>query len=198
MFRIRIECYAGRKTKIRKTLLIAALALLVAGIVLAAFSIQESHSEEQTLGNWDSSGPSTIHPQDPGPRWALEMPEGSFFELSVSASDTVRVKIGTPTYPEDTGEEVLTNLIFDQVGTSFTQNVTIGENDTYQVEIHNEATTNVIVWGNISARSILTTYQTLYPHSSSGALVVLGGLALSIYGVLTKPKKRHHKTEHAQ
>jgi hypothetical protein len=175
----------------RKTFLIGGLALLVGGIALAVISIQQARSEEQILGKWDSFGPSMITLQDPGPSWALEMTEGSFFELDVSASDAVRLEIGVPTYSEDVGKEVLTNLVFDQVGTSFTQNITIHENGTYQIEIHNEAMTNVIVWGSISARSVFTTYVALYPHSSSGALVMLGGLFSLIYGVLTKPKKIH-------
>jgi len=62
----------------------------------------------------------------------LEMSEESFFELNLSASDAVRVTIGTPIYGE-TEQEVLTNVILDQVGTRFIQRVAVSESDTYQV-----------------------------------------------------------------
>jgi hypothetical protein len=168
-----------------------ALIFLTVGIVLAAFSIQESYTEENALGKWDlNTPPSTINPQDSGPSWTLEMPEGSFFELNVSASDAVRVRIGTPTYNEDTEEVVLTNLIFNQVGTGFTQRVAVGGSGTYQVEVKNEGTTPVNISGNVFAKKIVAIYQTVFPYSSLGTLVVLGGLASLIYGVLTKPRKR--------
>jgi len=79
---------------------------------LAAFSIQESHSEENILNKWDSLGFSSINPQDVGPSWTLEMQEGSLFELNVSASGTVRVRIGTSVYDEVTGEPILRNPPF--------------------------------------------------------------------------------------
>lgn len=160
------------------------------GIVLATFSIQESYTKENTLNKWDlNKEPLTLNPQEPGPVWGLGMPERSFFELNVSASGTVRVRIGTPIYIAYTGEIVLTNLIFDQVGTGFTQKVEVDKSDTYQVEIKNEGTTPVNISGNVFAKKIETIYQTFYPYLSLGTLVVLVGLASLIYGVLTKPKK---------
>jgi hypothetical protein len=43
-----------------------ALIFLTVGIVLAAFSIQESYTEENALDKWDlNTPPSTINPQDP-------------------------------------------------------------------------------------------------------------------------------------
>jgi hypothetical protein len=194
-FKTKIECYARRKTKIRKAFVIMALIFLIVGIVLAAFSIQESYTEENTLDQWDlNKEPSTLNPQDLGPSWTLEMPEGSFFELNVSASNTVRMRIGTPTYDEYVGEMVLMNPIFNQVGTRFTQKVAVGATDTYQVEIKNEGTTSVKISGNVFAKKIVTIYRpTVYPYSSLGILVVLGGLASLIYGILTKPKKRRSK-----
>jgi hypothetical protein len=174
-----------------------ALIFLIVGIVLAAFSIQESYTEENTLDKWDlNKEPSTLNPQNPGPLWALEMQEGSFFELNVSASNTVRMRIGTPTYNNSTGEVVLTNPIFNQVGTGFTQKVAVGGSGTYQVEVKNEGATPVNILGNVFAKKIVTIYYpTVFPYSSLGTLVVLGGLASLIYGVLTKPKKRRSKKE---
>lgn len=139
------------------------LIFLIVGIVLAAFLTQViSSTGESTLDKWDNVWPSTIlYPQSQGPSWTLEMPDGSFFELNVSASGTVRLRIGLSIYNNDTGEEILTSIIFNQVGTLFTQKVAVGATDTYQVEIKNEGTTPVIIWGNVSAKKIATTYQSL-------------------------------------
>lgn len=170
-----------------------ALAFLIAGTVLAAFSIQESHTDENILDTWNLNGSSALDPQAPGPSWALEMPEGSFFELNISASNTLRLRIGTLVHNEDTGEDFLTNLVFDQIGTRFIQQVVAGGNNTYQVEIKNEGTSLVSIWGNILAKKAVVTYQTVYPYASLGTLAVLTGSASMIYGFLTKPKKRPGK-----
>jgi hypothetical protein len=165
------------------------LIFLILGITLGAFSIQESHTEENTLDEWDDIGPSTIEPQT-GPSWTLGMQNGSFFELNVLASGWVRVRIGTPVYDELNQISFLTNTIFDLVGTRFTQRVAVGEGGTYQVEIKNEWTTPVNISGRVFAKKIVTIWQTVYPYSLVGfANLWLGTLVMTI-GVLTKPKKR--------
>lgn len=124
---------------IRKKIVTMGLVILISGTVLASFSTQESYTEENILDEWDSLGPSTVGP-DLGPSWTLAMPEQSYFQLNVSASGVVRVRVGTPAYDEYTGVPSLTNLIFNQVGTRFTQNVSVATNSTYQVEVRNEET----------------------------------------------------------
>jgi hypothetical protein len=184
------------EAKIKKTFVIMAMLFFMVGIVLAAFSIQESYVEENILDRWDGIGSSTqgwINPEDLGFSWTLEMQEGSFFELNVSASDTVGVRIGTPTYDGDTGEEVLTNPMFDHVGTCFTQKVAVGESGIYRMEIKNEGTTPVSIWGNVFAKKIVVIYQSVFPYLSVGTSVILGGLASLIYGALTKSKEKHSK-----
>jgi hypothetical protein len=178
------------ESQIRKAVVAIALAFLIAGTVLAASSIRESHTKENILDTWDLNGSSALDPQAPGPSWALEMPDGSFFELNISASNTLRLRIGTLVHNEDSGEDLLTNLLFDQVGTRFIQEVGVGVNDTYQVEIKNEGTSVVSIWGNILAKKAVVTYQTVYPYVSLGTLVLLTGSASMIYGLFTKPKKR--------
>lgn len=179
--------------EIKKAIVIVASILLTVGIVSATFSIQESYTEESTLNRWDlNNEPITLKSTGPGLIWGLEMPERSFFELNVSASGSVRVRIGTPTFIEDTEEVVLTNLIFDHVGTRFTQKVEVDKSGTYQVEIKNEGTP-VNISGNVFAKKIVTIYQAVYPYSSLGTLVAIGGLTLLIYGVLIRPKKRRSK-----
>jgi hypothetical protein len=184
--------------KVRKTLVIMALAFFIVGIVLVAFSIQESYTEEKTLDKWDNIWSSTLNPHladAPDPSWTLEIQEGSFFELNVSASDAVRVRIGTPYYDNDTGLEVSFDAIFDQVGTRFTQKVAVGAKGYCTVEIKNEGTTPVSIWGNVLAKKIVTIYQTTYPYTPLATPVVLVGLTPLIYGVLTKPKKRRSQSK---
>jgi hypothetical protein len=187
----RIQYHTRKKTKIRKSVVIVGFFILIIGIVSAAFPTQKPHNEEQLLGS-HSFGPLTIRPEDPGPSWGLDMREGTFFELDLSASDTIRVQIGTPTATSPSGY-MLTNIIFDQAATNFFQNVTVASDSTYQVQITDGAATPVTVSGNVTAKSILTTYQTLYPYSSYGTLVALGGLASLTFGILSRPKKRVHK-----
>jgi hypothetical protein len=166
-----------------------ALILLALGIVLT-FSIPESLPEEITLDKWDPVTPSTLSPQNET-GWAYtELTQGgSFLNLNVTASDEVRLIIGDPSYDNATGEETWTNVIFNQVGTSFTQEVSIAGTAASFLEIDNEGTTPVNLSGNV--KKIGNVYQTVYPYSSLGILVILVGSILLIYGILTLPRKRH-------
>ena len=164
--------------------------LLTVGVVLATFSIQEFYTEENTFNKWDDIGSSIAYLPDSGPSWALDMQKGNFFELNVSASDTVSVRIGNLTYDEDMEHEVLTDLVFDQIGTGFTQKVAISANDTYGIKIKNAGTSPVRIWGNVLAKENLTIHKMAYPYSSLGTLVGLVGLTSLTYGAFTKPKKR--------
>jgi len=170
-----------------------ALAFLIAGTVLVASSIRESHTKVNILGTWNLNGSSPLDPQAAGPSWALEMPDGSFFDLNISASNTLRVIIGILVQNQDSQENFLTNIAFDQVGTRFTQQVAAGGNTTYQVEMNNEGTFIASVSGNVLAEKAVVTYQTIYPYTSMGTLAILTGLASMIYGLLAKPKKRHRQ-----
>jgi len=168
------------------------MTVFVIGIILAAFSTQASYEEENTLGMWVNLWPDALKPQsEPGPLWTIEIPEGGgFFELNVSATDSVRVRIGTPGFDNVTQKDILVDIVFDQVGTRFNQKVNV-EGGFYEVDIRNEGTVPVMIWGDALAKNTTVTYQTVYPYSSSGTLVVLGGLTSLMYGVLTKAKKRH-------
>lgn len=179
------------ETKIRKQLVVIALIFLIVGIVLA-FSIQESYTKENTLDKWDPLTPSTLNPQNvTGWAFMALTPDGTFLKLNVTTSDTVRLRIGSMTIDEVTGKEIWGNLIFDQVGTHFTQKVAIAGTSSKLLEIKNEGTTLVNISGNV--KKIGNIYQTVYPYSGLGTLVVLVGLTSLIYGVLTKPKERRSK-----
>lgn len=167
------------------------LALLILGIVLVVFSVQESDAEELMIDEWGNLGDSTIRPEDPGPHWAIGMQKGDFFELNMSASGIVSVRIGIPTIIEETEQEALENIIFDQTKTQFAQRVEINESGTYQVEVSNGGTTAIVVLGNVLAGRILVIYQTFYPYSSPGTLAAIAGLSSLVYGIFSKTRRRH-------
>jgi hypothetical protein len=116
----------------------------------------------------------------------------NFFEFNLSASDAVRVKVGTPVYDELMLKIITKDPIFNQVGTRFVQEIKIPKNGTYQVEIVNEGTAPVIISGFVYAKKL--TRQTFYPYSSQGTILMLAGMASLIYGAFSKPKKRRFKS----
>jgi len=154
------------------------------------FSMQESRSEETVLDEWDPLTPSTLYPGNvTGWAFMALTQNGTFLELNISASGDVRVRIGVfLTADEVTGEIVWENLVFDHVGTRFTQRVAITGTDADFLEIKNEGAAPVNISGNI--KKIGNTYRTYYPHASLGTLTVLAGLSLLLYGVFAKPRKR--------
>lgn len=167
------------------------LIFVISGVVLVTFSRQESYTEENTIGKWDVSRPySTLTPLtlENLTGWA-PVEEGSYFELNVSASNRVRVRIGNPTWSE-TKQEVWTDPVFDQSGTQFTRKVAINGTSNL-VEIQNEGMFPVNISGNILLKKISLLYQAVYPYSSLGTISLLIGPALLVYGVITSPRKRH-------
>jgi hypothetical protein len=184
--------HRGRRN-IRKAFVVMSLILLTLGIVFA-FLIQKSLPEEITLDKWDPLTPSTLTPQNET-GWAyMELTQGgSFLRLNVTASNDVRLIIGTPSTDSVTGEEVWTNPIFDQVGTRFNQDVAIAGKTADCLDIKNEGITSVNISGNVE--KIENTYQTVYPYSALGALAIFVGFILLIYGIVTRPGpgKKHPK-----
>jgi hypothetical protein len=176
----------GRR-KIRKAFVVMALILLTLGIVLA-FSIKESLPEEITLDKWNPLTPSTLNPQNETGWDYMELTQGgSFLKLNVTASDNVTLIIGKPIYNNVTGEENWTNVIFNQVGTRFAQEVAIAGTAADCLDIKNEGTTPVNISGSVT--KIANAYQTVYPELFSGAFAMLLGLILLIYGTLTRPPR---------
>lgn len=174
----------------RKAIVIVALILLLTGIVLAV-SIQESHTEEGILDRWDPITPSKLYPQNvTGWLFMAKTSDGTFLELNITASDVVRVRIGTLT-TNVSGEATWEKLIFNHTGTRFTQRVAIAETDANFLEIKNEGTNIVNISGDI--KKIGNIRQTFHPYSGLGTIAALFGLILLIYGVSAKPKKRRFK-----
>jgi hypothetical protein len=93
--------------------------------------------------------------------------------------------IGEPSYNNVTGEETWTNFIFNQVGTHFTQEVSIAGTTANCLEIMNNGTVPVNISGNVT--KIGNINQTVYPYSLLGTLMALAGFILLIYGIVTRP-----------
>jgi len=181
----------------KKATAILALLFFVTGIFLA-FSIQETRIEETVIDEWNPITPSTLYPQNvTGWAFMALTPNGTYLELNISASDDVRVIIGTLIfYDETTGKEIWNNVIFNKTGTTFTHRVEIdGENVDF-LEIKNEGVNPVNIYGSI--RKIGNVSRQFYPYAGLGTLATLSGLIMLIYGILTKPRtpKRPRRKRH--
>ncbi|MGB9853300.1 MAG: hypothetical protein ACPLRY_00615 [Candidatus Bathyarchaeales archaeon] len=177
--------------KIKKVIVMLASVLIIGGVFLA-FSIQEAHTEEGVIDEWDPIKPSILHPQNiTGWAFMVKIPNGTFLQLNISASDVVRVRIGTLT-TNATGGTVFKDLLFDNLGTRFTQRVSIaGIGSNSYLEIKNEGGRPVNISGNI--KKIGDIQKTSNPYLGLGTLTAFLGLVLLIYGILAKPKKRRPK-----
>ena len=182
----------GRR-KIRKACVIIGLILLTLGIVLA-YSHPESLPEQITLDKWDPVTPSTLSPQNETGWDYTELTQGgTFLKLNVTASDNVTLIVGEPNINNVTGEEIWNNLIFNQVGTRFTQEVAIAGTSATCLEIENEGTTPVNLSGDVTKLGNVN--HTVYPYSLLGTLLAVAGFILLIYGIVTRPGpgRKHSK-----
>jgi len=181
----------------KKVIVALALLFFVTGIILA-FSIQETRVEEVVVDEWNPITPSILYPQNvTGWAFMVLTSNGTFLELNISASGTVRIIIGKLIfYNETTGQEVWNNVIFNQTGTIFTQKVEIAGKNVDFLEIKNEGTNPVNISGSI--KKMGSACQPFYPYSGLGTLAVLLGLFMLTYGILAKPRtsKRQHKIKH--
>jgi hypothetical protein len=177
-----------------------ALILLILGVVLA-YSHTDA-SEEITLDKWDPVTPSTLSPQNQT-GWAYmdRTQGGSFLKLNVTASNNVRLMIGlagssnvTEEESNVTEEETWANLIFNQSGTRFTQEVAIAGTAADCLEIKNDGTTPVNISGNVA--KVADVYQTVYPEFYSGALVMLLGFILLIFGIVIRPARKRTRIKY--
>jgi hypothetical protein len=161
------------------------LILLTLGIVFA-YAHPESLPEQVTLDKWDPVTPSTLSAQNQtGWDFTALTQGGSFLKLNVTASDNVALMIGELTENNVTGDQTWNNLVFNQVGTRFAQDVSINGTRASFLEIDNNGTTPVNLSGNVT--KIGTTNHTVYPYSLLGTLMALAGFILLIYGIVTRP-----------
>lgn len=174
-------------TKIKKQIVIAGMLLLIVGIPVALYSTTEDITEENIREIWDI-WPSTLTPP-PNPQnrtfWGRLMRADWWFELNISSSHPIRVMVSVL----HGGETRYMVPIFNEVGSSFTQEVQTDTLGTYQVDILNEGTIAVDISGNVTAKGPeITKSQTEYPYAIQGALIALAGMITLLYGTLKKPK----------
>lgn len=188
----------------RKTFVATALIILAVGISIS-FLIQVQSDEEVVADEWNPITPSVLDPQNATYLAFIERAKvysGEKFpklnitalELNISASNPVRVRIGKIIFTEltqITGEFDLTNVIFDNSKTRFTERIQINGTDVDFLEIKNEGTKSVNISGSI--KTIGETVRTLCPYLNVGTSIVLTGLALLVYGLMAKPKKRFRR-----
>jgi hypothetical protein len=125
--------------------------------------------------------------------FASEMGKGDFFEINISASSDVRVKVGNAGRDPFGEPMTIPPILFDGYGKSIVQRVNVTESGTYQVEI----TTNegvepvgpVTLSGVLYAKKNEEKIEVLHPYLSPGTLVLLVGLGILTYGVLARPRK---------
>jgi len=168
-----------------------AILFFAVGMILV-FSVQETRVEEAVIDEWNPITPSTLYPQNVT-GWAFNVltTNGTFLELNISASDNVKVIIGALHYDEVAGEEIWSNVIFNQTGTTFTQKVEIAEKNVDFLEIKNEGANPVNICGNV--RKIGNVRRQSYPYAGLGTLTTLSGLIMLIYGILTRPRTAKHR-----
>ena len=161
-----------------------------------AFCVQETRIEEAVIDEWNPVTPLTLYPRNvTGWAFMALIPNGTFLELNISASDNVTVIIGKLVYfDEVTREEIWNNVIFNQTGTTFTQKVEIAGENVDFLEIKNEGTSPVNIYGSI--RKIGNVSRQSHPYAGLGTLATLSGLIMLIYGIfaeLRTPKHPRHK-----
>ncbi|MEM3617733.1 MAG: hypothetical protein QXK47_01520 [Candidatus Bathyarchaeia archaeon] len=121
--------------------------------------------------------------------FASEMEEGDFFEINISASNNVRVKVGN-VGRDPFGNPITTDpILFEDYGNNIIQRVNVTGKGTYQVEIINEGTGPVILSGFLYAKKSVKIIQVLHPYSSLGTLLLLLGVGVLFYGILAKPRR---------
>jgi len=170
----------------KKLIVIAGVALLVAGIALAAYSTVETRTEENIIETWNIWPPTLNPPSESLNRtfWGRYMYAGSWFELDVSSSHPLRLTVSVLEY--DLTPWMTT--IYNDVGTSFTGNVTTVGGGTYQIDIINEGPNAVDLWGNVKAMEEETEDYQFYPYATPGTITALIGVAALFAGIYIKPK----------
>lgn len=113
-----------------------------------------------------------------------------FLELNISASSSVRVRVGTLSIADSTYD--LVNVIFNESGSYINDRVRIDVNgadaNANFLEIKNEGTKPVEISGNIKLLGKIP--KPFYPYQSLGTLICLSGFSLMAYGFRAKSKRR--------
>jgi hypothetical protein len=166
-----------------KVSIVIGVILLGLGIFFALFSTLEPYTK---CDQW--SPPKNIAPQATPPAWALWMQAGDKFKVNITASGgRIRVVIG-PLAVNELYQTYIRNPIFDCTNFSITWEGKIEKDDTYQVEVRNEGTSEVTVTGEVVAEH--PRIRVVYPYTSAATPTLILGVALLIYGFIRKPRKK--------
>jgi len=153
--------------------------MLVAGGVIFVFPAQENYLETVTKRKWNLSR--TLAPHN-STFYGTYMEPGSWFQLNISSSSSVRVIVSTVKHDPDPTKIPY----FEHTGTSFNQKLPAG--GTNFIDIENENPFPVTLQGNVLMQHGEEKYRTIYPYVIPGFLLVLGGTGALIFGVFKKPR----------
>lgn len=211
----------------KKAVVFVALLVLVLGVVLAV-AVQETRIGEEVIDEWNPITPPVLYHyrNDTEDKFnatgcafidrAVANTRASdlksllesksilelFLELNISASGSVRVRVGTLTFSDSTYNPYyydpksvktdLVNVIFDESGAYINDRVKIDVNETRAkadfLEIKNEGTKPVEISGNIKLIGKMP--KPFHPYLGLGTLIGLSGFFLMAYGFWAKPKRR--------
>jgi len=157
---------------------------MTAGIVIMAFPAQEADFETVTVKTWPLQQ-KTIAPQN-STFYGSSMQPGMWFQLNISSSDSVKVVISILQHLGGSEKDTVAGPF---IGTSFHQKATVSVTATYWIDIYNENTSPVTLYGNVLVQQEEANYLTVYPYVVPGFLIMLGGVTTLLFGTLKKPGK---------
>jgi hypothetical protein len=164
------------------------LILVAAGIIIMALPAQEAEYETITVKTWELEG-EVLSPQD-GPYnstfYASMMNESRWFQLNISSSDTVRVEISIVQHAPTTVKQRVAGPF---IGTRFTQKAEPTITATYYIDIYNDGSTEVALYGNVLVEQRNALYHTVFLYVMPGTLVMLVGIITLVVGVFKKVGK---------
>ena len=168
---------------LRKKAVVLGVLFVIVGLVILIFPSREVSSDIVDISTW--SFPTTLEPQDITPLRARLMHPGEWFQLDMSSTDLMELRVfvlseqGTVETP-----------VFVETGTRFNQKVTLSLTGTYKVEMKNVSPSTITLSGNVIAQKWGPTSQTLNPYAFLGFLLLVGGAIALYFGLFRKPKTR--------
>jgi hypothetical protein len=185
---------------VRKFVVVLGLVLIVVGVVVATYQVDETYADEVEVGSWGKTTPiwpSTLNGTgSPGNRtiWGVGgMSRYSWFEFSLAFSGDLRVTVAAVANPQNAGEEPVAP-VFDETGSSVFRRVNVGEG-TWQVDIFNEGLVPVdILPGSfVVAKESVAVPEVGYPYTLPGTLVALLGVVVLVVGVVSRGRVKRKK-----
>lgn len=157
------------------------LFLLTTGLAILVFPTP--HTSTVDISRWDFPV-NTLDPQKTT-FYAQSMSPGNWFQLNVTATNLVELQISGVSQ----SGTVKTPVFTDQ-GTRFTQKVSVALTGSYEVDVTNISSSTITLSGCVLAQKSVADNAILGPYASLGFLVMLVGLTVLCFGLLTKSKTR--------